>query len=58
LSTIGAHDAGDVVDDHKGDERVKEAVSSAEKPADAASNGGKYNLNPVPDFFHDVIPPF
>ena len=41
-----------VVDDHEGDERIKEAVQSAQKPAKRTSDGCKCNLNPVPNLFH------
>ena len=51
------HDACDVVDHHKGEECVKQTVSTAEEVAKPPSDSCKCKLNRVPEFFHDVVPP-
>ncbi len=40
-----AHDAGDVVDDHKGNECVEQAVPASEEVAEPATNAGEDKLN-------------
>ena len=48
----GAHDTGNVVHDHKSDQRIKQAVTATEKIAKPASNASQYELNGVPEFFN------
>ena len=52
----GAHDAGDVVDHHKGDQGVQKAIAASEEPAEPSSDGGKHELDAVPEFFHYLSP--
>ena len=52
-----AHDARDVVDHNKGDQRIEQTVTAAEEPAQPAADGGEDKLNDIPEFFHDDSPP-
>ena len=47
-----AHHAGNVVNDHKGDEGIQESVRTAEKPAEKAAQGSERDLNAIPNLFH------
>ena len=45
------HDAGDVVQNHEGQQRIEQAVAAAEKVAEPAANGGEDELNGVLNSF-------
>ena len=51
----GAHDAGDVVDYRKGNQRIQKAVNTTQELSKEATESGECNLNARPDLFHSVI---
>ena len=55
LVSDGAHDAGDVVDHRKGDQRIQKAVHTAQEPSKEAAESGESQLNASPDLFHSVV---
>ena len=48
----GTQNAGDVVDDHKGNQGIQKSIHSAEKPAEKAAQGSERDLNAIPNLFH------
>ena len=48
----GAQNAGNVVDDHKGNQSIQESIHTAEKPAEKAAQGSERDLNAIPNLFH------
>ncbi len=53
-----AHDARDVVHDHKRHERDEQAVTAAEEVAEPSADCREDELNSVPEFFHTLVPSF
>ena len=49
----GTHDPGEIIQNHKGQQCVKQAIAAAEEVAEPAAHGGEYDLNGIPKFFHD-----
>lgn len=51
----GAHDAGEVVDDHKGNQGVQQAIATAQEVAQPTADSGNNQLDGVPEFLHFEI---
>ena len=49
------HHPGDIIDHHKQDQHIQQAIAAAEKPSKPAAHPGEYHLNRVPKFLHDRI---
>ena len=54
----GTHYPGDIINHHKGKQCVEQTVTAAKELAKPAADACKYKLNAVPEFFHDIVPPF
>ena len=52
----GTENAGEVVDDHKGQKCVQQSVTPSQEPAKPAANGGEGELDVIPKFFHEIPP--
>ena len=51
----GAHDAGDVVDDHKGQKCIQQPITSSQEPSEPTAYCGKRKLNGRLKFLHSEI---
>jgi hypothetical protein len=51
----GSHDACDVVDYRKGNQRIQKAINPTQEPTEEATESGEGNLNARPDLFHSVV---
>ena len=55
--THRAHHPGEVVNDHKHQQRVQQTVASAEEVPEPSAHRGKHKLNHMPEIFQAVNPP-
>ena len=53
----GAHDACQVIEHDKQEQRVQKPVTAAQKPAEPAADACENDLNSYPEFLHNQLPP-
>lgn len=49
----GAHDAGEIIDDDESEECIEQTVTAAKEISQPATDASEYDLDGVPEFFHD-----